>query len=85
MRRPLLLDAASATAARTPHPPHRGEVWSACGSAGVARVAPDGSVEIMRNTFAAFSIHAAEPFIAFAGNLTAVRFDGTEWKGRRYG
>ena len=64
---------------------YRGEVWSACGSAGAARVAPDGSVEIMRNTFAAFSIHAAEPYIAFAGNQTAVRFDGTEWKGRRYG
>lgn len=64
---------------------YRGETWAACGSAGTARVSSDGGVEVMRSTFAAYSIHAAATYIAFAGNLTAVRFDGTDWKGRRYG
>ena len=63
----------------------RGEIWAACGAAGAAQLEPNGTLSIQRSTFAAFCIHASGDYLAFAGNLTAVRYDGAEWKGRRYG
>lgn len=61
------------------------EIWAACGSAGVALMEPDGTLNIVKSSFAAFCIHASGRYLALAGNLTAVRFDGADWKGRRYG
>lgn len=63
---------------------YRGEVWLACGSSGAGRLTSDG-VEIMRSTFAAFSLSAAGDIIAFGGNNIAARFNGTSWHGRRFG
>lgn len=62
----------------------QGELWLACGSSGVGILSPDGSVEMMRDTFAARRIHAAGVYIAFAGNDIAARYDGQNWKGRRF-
>lgn len=60
------------------------EVWAACGSAGAARIAADGGVTIVRDSFAAYDIHAAGDYLGLSGNDIAVRFDGTDWFGRSY-
>ena len=61
-----------------------GEIWLACGSDGAGRLGPNG-LEIVLNTFAAYSVHSAGHYLGFAGNGSVVRFDGTNWHGRRYG
>lgn len=63
---------------------YKEQIWVACGTAGVGQLMDD-SIEIVRDTFAAFIIHAAGNYLALAGNDIAMRFDGERYKGRRYG
>jgi len=63
---------------------YQDQIWIACGTRGVGQLV-DGSIEIVRDTFAAFVLHAAGNYLALAGNNIAMRFDGERYKGRRYG
>lgn len=63
---------------------YESDVWIACGSDGVGRLGADG-IENVRHTFAAYVMHAEGSFICFGGNDVVARFDGTNWRGRRYG